>query len=637
MQKITFHKAEYQVYGFEKQGSHIIPPHYQPEQFTGDTLLWLLPSQDSGKESSECNMPEKHTQGNGCLAQESHAQNNICTAQESSTQSNDSTAQATHAQSNDCSAQENHLKNNNSSRMIRCGTYTVNKDSETVTVLFDGDYQEKHFPVSPCCDFFGNKMSFNLPDKAMFEKTFSEFYWKNLLNEIAERTYMKDRTDIREGYVFSTLNTKVYAGTYPAVDHEFHMKGRFAVGGQAEAELIRRMLLLQLKIMREDRLGLYRNVCAMQPDGTLEDDVWRYSEDGKTYAQMFRITANIEFVEDIYNYYSLTKDIDFIKEILEDLEKNCAYIERFIREDGFLDSHVYYEDQVMKDAAVLQAQLFAANSFRLMSEIELLAGEPQEKAAHYLALSHALKEKAVRTYPDGFWDGQEKRFIDWIDAKGEKHDHIQLLANQLPELFGAADAEQIENCRRVIAENSAVFDKFPSFLAAKIEDYTPSEIGDGGPYDLCAAGRYWCWDAEYLAFRRDGKKLLRQLRQVCDQAELDGYFMGERYDMNYVYYNTGADGERNWHGASLYYEYPNVWMYVFFCKYLGIRRGFSEDLVIDPLFEEGCVRLEQYGVEYEVKGSQVVWIRNLGDSELKIRLAGENVVVTVRAREKYVC
>ena len=46
---------------------------------------------------------------------------------------------------------------------------------------------------------------------------------------------MEKKKDIRDGFVLSTLNLKSYGGTYPAVDHEFHMKGRYAVGGKAES------------------------------------------------------------------------------------------------------------------------------------------------------------------------------------------------------------------------------------------------------------------------------------------------------------------------------------------------------------------------------------------------------------------
>lgn len=569
MEKIVFEKNDYLLYGFEECGNHVIPPHYQPKKFCGDTVLWLLPTDKTQK-----------------------------------------------------------------AKRLTIGAYTVKTGRKKVTVTFDGDSNEKEFEARPCCDFFGNRLSFDIPYRECFEKAFSEFYWENLLNQIAERTFMRKKKGIREGYVLSTLDKKAYAGTYPAVDHEFHMKGRFAVGGKTEADLIKRMLLLQIKLMRQDRKRLYRNVCSVQPNLRREYNVWRKSQSLKQKAQMFRITANIEFVEGVYLYYSLTKDLGFIREYLDDIEKNCAYIERFITADGFLDSHVYFEDQVIKDFSVLQAQLFAAHSFTMMAEIERLSGR-EEKAEHYLTVSRQLGEKAVLAYPQGFWDEENRRFIDWIDAKGQKHDRIHLLANELPELFGFASERQIAACRKTIEDNKEVFEKFPSFVAAKIDEYTPDEIGSGGPYDLCAAGRYWCWDAEYAAYRKDGEKLLSQLLQVCRQAEEDGYAMGERYDMNYIYYNTGADAGRNWHGASHYYEYPNVWIYVFICKYLGLQKGFDCDFVLTPLFKEGTVRMEQYGIEYTVKNQRLTGIKNSGDKDLTVRLPDENKTVFLRKGEEY--
>ena len=538
-------KNDYLIYGFESRGSHIIPPHLQPAQFKGNTLLWIMPVDEE-----ECAVK------------------------------------------------------------IDCASYTVNAGKSKIVIDFKGNIKETEYPSYPCCDFFGNEIKLDIEGGKEFEKTLSRFYWKNQLCQIAERTYLRNKKSIREGYVLSTLDISAYAGTYPAVDHEFHMKGRFALGGAAETELIKRMLLLQIKIMREDRRKQYRNVCAVQPSGSREYDVWRSTMSNKVRAQMFRITANIEFVEGVYNYYCLSKDIDFIKEYIYDIERNCDYIEKYIDENGFLDSNVYFEDQVIKDYTVLQAQLFASNSFRLMAEIEALL-ERDERKEHYSDISDALGKKAVQPFPNGFWDNENKRFIDWIDKNGNKHDRIHLLANELPELFGFASEEQANCSRKVIEANEDVFGKFPSFVAARIEDYNDDEIGDGGPYDLCAAGRYWCWDAEYIAFKGNGKKLFNQLMQVAKQAAEDEYLMGERYDMNYVYYNKGKNALKNYHGATRYYEYPNVFIYVLICKYLGIRKGFDRDYIIKPLFENGRVRLAPLGIEFEVKNGEVTEITRL--------------------------
>ena len=315
--EIIIPKEQYLLYGFESRGNVIIPPHYQPKKFSGDSLLWILPAD-----------PEK-----------------------------------------------------GSAFKITCGHYDVKNGQ----VKFIGGYEKQEFPARPACDFFGRGIKLTIEHGNVFKQAYARFYWDNLLPQIAERTLMRKKLDVRDGYVMSTLNKKAYAGTYPAVDHEFHMKGRFAVGGAAESSLIRRMLELQLKVMREYKTGQSKNLCAIQPNRNREYDVWRKSSDKTNNAQMFRITANVEFVEGMYNYYCMTKDIDFLRTNIDATERNCAYIESFIRPDGLLDSHVYYEDQVIKDGPVAQAQCFAVNAFRLMAKLETLLGR-NDQAARYESL-----------------------------------------------------------------------------------------------------------------------------------------------------------------------------------------------------------------------------------------------------------
>ncbi len=555
-------------FGYQSVGNHIISPHCQPEHFHGDTLLWILPRESTGNEKA---------------------------------------------------------------RRITGGAYKFDrKNGGKIRIEYSGHCESTEYPCRPICDFFGRSLSLEIPHSKRFEEDFARFYWDNLLLQIAERGFMSDKHDIREGYVLSTLNRKAYVGTYPAVDHEFHIKGRFAVGGVAEASLIKRMLELQLKVMREDNTGLSKNVCAVQPNKSREYDVWRRSRDLRCKAQMFRITANVEFIEGVYEYYSMTKDLGFLQTNIDAIEKNCAYIERFIGDDDLLDSHVYFEDQVIKDGKVTQAQCFAVNAFRLMAMLETLLGRGAA-AARYTALAERLGDSVQKPFPEGYWDEKNQRFIDWIDGKGASHDHIHLLANELPELFGLCTEKQALLCRRAVEAERNVFNKFPSFVAAKIEEYTSSEIGIGGPYDLCAAGRYWCWDAVYKAFLGDGAALLNQLLQVSEQARIDNWLMGERYDMNYVYYNTGDDGEKNWHGASFYYEYPNVYLYVLLCQYLGITYGFDCDLVLKPLIEAGTVTSEIHGITYTVKDGLTV--KNISGRALTINLPAYGKKVTLTPGE----
>ena len=162
------------------------------------------------------------------------------------------------------------------------------------------------------------------------------------------------------------------------------------------------------------------------------------------------------------------------------------------------------------------------------------------------------------------------------------------------------------------------FQRFPTFLSARIADYTDAEIGDGGPYDLCAAGRYWCWDAAFWSSRGARAMLQDQLERVARQGAQDAWIMGERYDMNHVYYVD----DKNWHGAEHYYEYPCVFSWVLFQEYLGVRPALDADLLIAPhLAEFGEVTLGQdaYRLRYRYD-PEVFAVENLADVERTFRI-----------------
>lgn len=130
---------------------------------------------------------------------------------------------------------------------INCfGNYTVIKDKNDANILFEKDYEREDFDGYPLCDFLGNKFSFDFNDNGLFAETLSKFYWNSILCECAERTIMRKKKRLREGYILSTLRTDIYGGTYPAVDHEFHIRGRLAMGNDFDAGVVKRMLELQL-------------------------------------------------------------------------------------------------------------------------------------------------------------------------------------------------------------------------------------------------------------------------------------------------------------------------------------------------------------------------------------------------------
>lgn len=495
--------------------------------------------------------------------------------------------------------------------------YTVVKNDERRLVFFSGEFTRKDFKGFPSCDFLGNTFLFNIGGSDKLTKTLSEFYWKNLLCECAERSFMTEKKHLREGYVLSTLNTDFYGGTYPAVDHEFHIRGRLAMGNSFDADIVKRMISLQLRVMKTDWRKQYRNLLSLQPNGRREYRVRRRSKNLKKRAVMFPLTANIEIVEELYNYYCLTKDLQFVKDSLSTVEKGLAYVEKHIDKNGRLWSDVYYEDQVIKHGATAQAQAFAVNSFRLMGKLERIAGS-ESLAEHYESLSEKMAKNYIKDVPNGYWDSQNERYIDWIEKSGKTHDHIHLLSNALSVSLKLNPEERDRKIIAMIKENDIIFQKFPTFLAADIAAYTDSEIGTGGPYDLCAAGRYWCHDAKYRKYIGEKDLILHQLLAVSKQAEADEYKMGERYDMNYVYYNTGKDAEKNWHGAECYYEYPNVFTDVLIHDYCGISGHEKADCAVIPCLSENAhIKMESYGIEYSNENNTFS-LKNLKQKPLRV-------------------
>ncbi len=460
----------------------------------------------------------------------------------------------------------------------------------------------------PHADAPGDEFALDLDGGDLLADALAGFQWGTLLPSVVERTRAAGSADAR-GYVVSTL-ASTYLGTYPDVDHEFQIKGRLAVGGALEHDVVRRMIELQLRMMREDPQGLWRDPCAVQPTGEREYHVRRSSLDGTANAVMFLVTGNIEVIESAWLYLARTDDLAWLREHIDDLEGAASLVRSQIDHHGRLWSDVYYEDQVIKDGRETMAQALAVRSFALLADLQDRVGRGEEAAASRHT-SDTLAASLREPIPGGWWDPDAARFVDWVDRSGRAHDHLHLLANQLPVLVGAADAGQAHAVEALIGAELEEFQRFPTFLSARVQDYTDDEIGDGGPYDLCAAGRYWCWDAEYWAARGDGAMLLDQLRRVAEMAATDGWVMGERYDMGRVYYVDGSP----WHGAAHYYEYPCVFAWVLMHTYLGLRPDLDADLRIAPRVVGGgeiTLRQQAYRLRYRIEDTRFV-LTNLAD------------------------
>jgi len=464
----------------------------------------------------------------------------------------------------------------------------------TVTIKAESVSLSKAEP-RPHSDPFGHRFSLEISGGPAFEEALAGFYWGTMLPSVVEKT-MAANFPYSNGYVLSTLNVKSYAGSYPAVDHEFQIKGRVAMGSELDLDAVRRMIELQFKLMNDDPERLFRAPTSVQPNGTREYHVRRNSQDNRQNAAMFPLTGNIEVIEESWRYYEAKKDTAWLRSNIESLENAAGWILSNTDQYGRVWSDVYYEDQVMKDGRETQAQAFTAHAFQLLARMESLLGR-QAKASSFIKNAKMMANALIAPLPMGYWNPEKQRFIDWVDRNGKAHDHIHLLANELPLTFGYATADQVAAVRQLIEANAAEFERFPSFLAAQIVDYDKSEIGDGGPYDLCAAGRYWYWDAAFRSEQRQNDILFEQLKTVAAEGARNNYFMNERYDMDHVYYIDG----KNAHGAEKYYEYPNVFTAVLIENFLGLSVPPDADVSVAPhLNSYGSVEFElpQYASRY---------------------------------------
>ena len=489
-------------------------------------------------------------------------------------------------------------------------------------------YLKRHRP-RPRADAHGAGFSLDITDGDALMDALSGFYWGTILPCVVENTTAADYP-ISEGYVVSTLADK-YQGTYPDVDHEFQIKGRMALGSSLDLAVVRRMMELQLRLAREDPCQLWRAPCSLQPDGTREYHIRRNSEDAKTNANMFLVTGNVELVESAWLYFARTKDSRWLQAHIKDIESVLEQVESHIDSLGRLWSDVYYEDQVMKDGRETLSSALASHSFDLLAQLEMQLGR-NDTARRYELVAQLLQSTLAEPMPVGYWDAAHGRFVDWVDRSGLAHDHIHLLANILPVMFQAATPSQSQSVMEMLEKELGEFQRFPTFLAARIANYTHGEIGDGGPYDLCAAGRYWYWDAAFWSWRRQGGMLLDQLNKVASMGASEDYIMGERYDMDHVYYVDGSP----WHGAAHYYEYPCVYAWVLISEYLGVRPTLTADVRVSPmLIDAGTVTLNQsaYRLRYEYRKTHFS-LQNLGNDtrsfELNLSALYPGVNLTIR-------
>ena len=135
---------------------------------------------------------------------------------------------------------------------LKSGSVGATKTENGLKVLLNTDSVVAFkAEARPRSDPFRNKFSVDVAGAPELEDALAGFYWGTMLPSVVEKT-MAANFRYSSGYVLSTLNTSAYAGSYPAVDHEFQIKGRLAMGSEVDLDIVRRMIELQFKLMDDD-------------------------------------------------------------------------------------------------------------------------------------------------------------------------------------------------------------------------------------------------------------------------------------------------------------------------------------------------------------------------------------------------
>ena len=180
------------------------------------------------------------------------------------------------------------------------------------------------------------------------------------------------------------------------------------MGSEIDLDVVRRMIELQFKLMNDDPEGLYRMPTSVQPDGRREYHMRRNSQDNRQNAAMFPLTGDIEVIEESWRYYEARKETAWLRSNIENLEHAAGWILSNTDQYGRVWSDVYYEDQVIKDGRVTQAQAFAAHAFVLLAGMENLLGR-RDEAARFDKAAKKMADVLIAPLPMGYWDEKNRK------------------------------------------------------------------------------------------------------------------------------------------------------------------------------------------------------------------------------------
>ena len=193
---------------------------------------------------------------------------------------------------------------------------------------------------------------------------------------------------------------------------------------------------------------------------------------------------SLYWIMSIYDYYEMTKDIDFIKRMYQRLENLFEFCISRLDENGFIvgkDGDWVFIDwaDIDKTGAVCAEQMLLLMAYRTMAICSELVGKDGNK--------YRLAEQSlIKNVNKFFWDSEQGAYIDSFSS-GKMH--VSRHANIFALLFGYANDEQRES----IIKNVLLNDNIPKIKTPYFKFYELEALCNIGMLDTVTKSmkEYW--------------------------------------------------------------------------------------------------------------------------------------------------
>jgi glycogen debranching enzyme len=257
------------------------------------------------------------------------------------------------------------------------------------------------------------------------------------------------------------------------------------------------------------------------------------------------VDQNSLFIIAFCHYIKKTKDIEFLNENLDKIERICSW--NFLNcHDGLLieeNEYCNWADSVKKKGNVLYTNVCYCYSLECMSSLYKILGNKQRQK-EYLEKYQQVKRKINEL----FWTGEH--YLDWID-KDRHHNYFSTDGNILAVLWDIADAvkaKHIEEASHIFEVNEVPSECVHPLYPKKLISSQIKLIGLGDYHN----GVSWLWLGCINAL---AKNKLGMKKEAISLLEKIASIIIENNGVYEIYEETGEPVNRLIYKA----EFPFAW------------------------------------------------------------------------------